>query len=71
MSNNLPPPDPAPDAIERRDLDDITGGCGACGCGGGGGFGYVQTQNTIPRIDPAVALLAMSLFQQQNNDNKT
>jgi hypothetical protein len=68
MSNMKP--EPNPQAIEVRNLDDVTGGCAVGGCYGGRGCtglgGVAYTQQTGFGVDPLFMLFAMTLFSQFN-----
>jgi hypothetical protein len=59
-------PDPtdkqAPETIDEAQLDDVTGGCGACCRPRGCGTASVQSRG----FDPLFAMLAMQLFSSSS-----
>ena len=55
-------PEFAPETIDTIQLDDVTGGCGACRCGNIGGVAYSQRAGF--GIDPLFMILALQVFSQ-------
>ena len=55
---------PENETIDTLELDDVTGGCGACRCRGIGGVAYTRT--TGFGIDPLFMVLALQVFSQNN-----
>ena len=52
----------SPETIDTIQLDDVTGGCGACRCGNIGGVAYSNRSGF--GIDPLFMILALQVFSQ-------
>jgi hypothetical protein len=62
--SNIHQEDRAPDTIDFRKLDDVTGGCSNFRCGGCVGGGGVYSRQYGFGIDPLFMILALTLFSQ-------